>query len=174
MIVGVELSGNPNSGAFEPFIGELERARAGGVKVSLHCAETVKQKDESQQMIDFAPDRLGHCCYLTKQQIKEVCDKNIPVEICPTSNVVATQCAMISMLPHLYEFKSHNHNLIVCCDDTLIFNTNQSMELFEFAKAAQIGSSEELKKLLSGNVDAIFYDNQQFKDSLRADIQASF
>lgn len=40
-------------------------------------------------MIDFKPDRLGHCCFLTKDQIKQVVDLEIPVEICPTSNVAA-------------------------------------------------------------------------------------
>lgn len=64
-IVGVELSGDPRSGSFETFEADLKAFRAEtGMKVSLHCAETEEQKAESQAMIDFEPDRLGHCCYL--------------------------------------------------------------------------------------------------------------
>ena len=28
-------------------------------------------------------------------------------------------------------------NLVICCDDTMLFNTNLSMEMFEFIKAAK-------------------------------------
>ena len=64
-IVGVELSGDPRDGSFATFEADLRSFREEtGMKVSLHCAETEEQKAESQSMIDFAPDRLGHCCYL--------------------------------------------------------------------------------------------------------------
>lgn len=49
--------------------------------------------------------------------------------------------------------------MIICCDDTLLFNTNISMELFEFAKAVKITEVSDLKELLIKNVDAIFYED---------------
>ena len=94
-------------------------------------------------------------------------DLNIPVEICPTSNVAATQCNLVPFLPHLKEFAKYNHNMIVCCDDTLLFNTNISMELFEYAKAVGMFDKEELKALATRNVDAIFYDDEEYKDYLK-------
>jgi hypothetical protein len=57
--------------------------------------------------------------------------------------------------------------MIVCCDDTsnlmkqlnysfiVLFGTNLSNELFEFAKAVK-ASTRDLKELLGRNVDAIF------------------
>ena len=64
-IVGIELSGDPRSGAFSTFETELAAFRdETGLKISLHCAETEEQIAESQSMIDFNPDRLGHCVYL--------------------------------------------------------------------------------------------------------------
>ena len=66
IIVGLELSGDPRVGSFSTFRPEFERAQSLGFKVSLHCAETKEQTD-SQEMIDFKPDRLGHCCYLSKE-----------------------------------------------------------------------------------------------------------
>ena len=41
-------------------------------------------------------------------------------------------------LKHLVEFWKLKHNVIMCCDDTLLFNTNSSQELFEFAKAMKV------------------------------------
>lgn len=73
-------------------------------------------------------------------------DMDIPIELCPTSNVAGAQCAVVELLPHLKEFKKYeNPNIIVCCDDTFLFNTNLSMEFFEYAKAMKMTQPEQLK-----------------------------
>ena len=38
-LVGVELSGDPRTGKFTDFREALNKAKEGGLKVSLHCAE---------------------------------------------------------------------------------------------------------------------------------------
>ena len=122
-------------------------------------------------MIDFKPDRLGHCCFLTNEQIKQVVDLGIPVEICPTSNVAATQCHLVSFLPHCKEFlKYDNAKLIICCDDTLLFNTNLSMELFEFVKSFEILDKEKVKSLVANGIDAIFLDDEDLKTKFKSEI----
>ena len=120
-IVGVELSGDPRVGNWEDFRDVLDKARSQyGKKISLHCAEVEEQAKESRGMIDFKPDRLGHCIYLTKEEMAEVVEKQIPVEICPTSNMAACKTAFnqVNQLPQLQEFQRLNHNMIICCDDT--------------------------------------------------------
>lgn len=114
-------------------------------------------------MIDFNPDRLGHCCFLTKEQIKQTVDMNIPVEICPTSNVSTTHSGLAQFLKHAQEYNRLDHNVIICCDDTLLYNTNLSMELFEYCKSFRIYDKEKIKQLLIKNVDAIFLDDPEFK-----------
>ena len=173
-LVGIELSGDPRKGSFADFKDQFKRAQELGIKVTLHCAETADQKAESQDMIDFKPDRLGHCCFLTKEQIKQTVDMNIPVEICPTSNVSATQCGLAQFLKHAQEFTRLDHNVIICCDDTLLFNTNLSMELFEFCKSFKIYDKEKIKQLLVRNVDAIFLDDPEFKQSLKDEILSKY
>lgn len=97
-------------------------------------------------------------------------DLGIPVEICPTSNVAATQCGIPSFLPHLKYFKEHPEaNLVICCDDTFLFNTNLSMELFEFAKAMDL-TSDQVKDLLVKSISAIFFMDDDFKESLKNEI----
>lgn len=66
-MVGLELGGDPKNGDFdEGFQAEFRRAQENGFKVSLHCAELKAQKD-TQKMIDFRPDRLGHCIFLSPE-----------------------------------------------------------------------------------------------------------
>lgn len=108
-------------------------------------------------MIECKPDRLGHCCFLTAEQLRLVNELCIPVEVCPTSNLAVVKDAnnIVSLLPHLQQLHKLQHNFIVCTDDTMLFSTNLSTELFEYAKGFNV-SSEDLKALLVRNVDAIF------------------
>ena len=64
--------------------------------------------------------------------------------------------------------------MIVCADDTFLFNTNISMEFFEYAKAVGKFGKEELKAHLMRNVDAIFLDDEDYKDHLKNQIIAKF
>jgi len=63
------------------------------------------------------------------------------------------------LLPHLKEFYKLTHNLIICCDDTMLFGTNISNELFEFGKAVK-ATIRDLKAQLERNVEAIFADDE--------------
>ena len=61
------------------------------------------------------------------------------------------------------EFQSLNHNVIVCCDDTLLFNTTLSLEFFEYAKTLKIFNKTDLKNHLVRNLEAIFLQDEEFK-----------
>ena len=69
LVVGLELSGDPRKGSFSDFLPVFEEARKEhGLKITLHCAEVEEQAGaEAQSMIDFKPDRLGHCCFLSEE-----------------------------------------------------------------------------------------------------------
>ena len=71
------------------------------------------------------------------------------------------------MLPHLRLLHEIGHNIIICTDDTMLFSTNLSTEMFEYTKAFNV-SAQDMKKLLIRNVEAIFDDT--CKDWLRAKI----
>lgn len=45
--------------------------------------------------------------------------------------------------------------MIICTDDTMLFSTNISTELFEYSKAFDV-CSEDLKQLMLKAADAIF------------------
>ena len=65
--MGIEISGDPRGGDFNTFSELMQTFKEeSGLKVALHCAEAEEQMNESQAMIDFNPDRLGHCVYLVR------------------------------------------------------------------------------------------------------------
>ncbi|CAN0220832.1 unnamed protein product [Discosporangium mesarthrocarpum] len=87
-VLGVDFSGNPRKGSFTGLRPAFDAARRGGLKVSLHCGEVTGEEEETQAMIDFRPDRLGHAILLGEHTVTQLLslEPRIPIEICPTSN----------------------------------------------------------------------------------------
>jgi adenosine deaminase len=62
----------------------------------------------------------------TTEQIAQVHELGIPVEVCPSSNLCFVKNAsnIISRMEHLAELVRLDHNIVICCDDTMLFSTN--------------------------------------------------
>jgi adenosine deaminase len=112
-VVGVDLGGNPTKQDFQMFAPLFSKARRAGLKVTLHCGEVpcvndlknhvkddanirqegaaVAQYDEAVAILDFKPDRLGHAMLLPPNLQARIVQERIPVETCPTSNVMTLE-----------------------------------------------------------------------------------
>ena len=56
-------------GKFSDFKDIFIRAKEeGDLKVSFHCAELPEQAKETPEMLDFKPNRLGHCIYMVNYE----------------------------------------------------------------------------------------------------------
>ena len=54
----------------------------------MHFLLQVYAPAETQQMLDFRPDRLGHMCCLNSALEEQLFASTIPVELCLSSNVI--------------------------------------------------------------------------------------
>jgi len=126
-VVGIDLGGNPTVGRFRDFRPLLEKARAAGLRVTVHCGEvpctggastnrsdpsggsissdddddddtddtdelrTREYYQEVVDILDFRPDRLGHALLLPPKLRRRVRELQIPIETCPTSNVMTLE-----------------------------------------------------------------------------------
>jgi len=159
-LVGVELGGNPTKNDFIMFQPAFEMARKACLSVSLHCAEVScgadsssdsmseqRARREAQTMIDFHPDRLGHALLLTREQHEEVIRKGIPIETCPTSNVMTLELANrfhgklvhgLRQHPALAQWIKASHPIVICTDDPGVFHTTLSKELLLVHEAMDV------------------------------------
>lgn len=128
-VVGVDLSGAPTVGSWVTYKDALRDAKAHGLGVALHCGEVEDTVEEQSAMLDFGPDRLGHCVHTVRDA--ELCERliqsKIPVELCLTSNVM-TRSNESYAAHHFGELRAREHPICLCTDDTWVFNTTLSRE----------------------------------------------
>jgi adenosine deaminase len=129
-VVGVDLGGNPRQQDFGLFESLFQKARDAGLKVTIHCAEIEcpssfpdnhndtditatssvvhsKEYKEIQRILRFRPDRIGHGVLLPKDLLLQLEELQIPVETCPTSNVLTLE---MFHRDHAHQWDSINSN----------------------------------------------------------------
>jgi len=134
LIVGIDVSGDPAVGNLVDYVGVLKEARSRGLKSSVHLAE-IPNRDEVETFLNaFLPDRIGHGTCLTAARggseaiEKLVIDNAIPLELCPSSNVIGQTVRGYSD-HHFKEWGlSRDHPIVICTDDMGVFKTSLSKE----------------------------------------------
>jgi adenosine deaminase len=90
-VVGVDLCGDPAKGDVRIFTTSFARAKAAGLKMTLHFAESEPSSSdlELDTLLSWKPDRLGHVIHVKEQFRKIIEQQNIGVELCLSCNVHA-------------------------------------------------------------------------------------
>ncbi len=154
-ILGLDYSGNPYLNSFRDFSSIFEEARLKGFKTAIHIAETEGEvcKQETLEILQFKPDRLGHFNFFDKELLDLVFKLRIPLEICPSSNYSTVK--LNSMKEHHFGlFFQEKYPMSVCTDDTGVFDTDLSREVYEIWKAFGL-DSKEVKEFLERSMECI-------------------
>ena len=189
-IVGVELGGNPMRNDFRDFQPAFELARKEGLPIAIHCGEVplgenelekdetkLKAYHEAVSILQFKPDRLGHALLLSGSLMEKLSQQPIPIECCPTSNVMTLELALhkegnlldgMKLHPQLGKWLEKKYPISINTDDSGLFCTNLTKELLLVAKAHHLGDVE-LSDIVLGSVEHIF--DQEIQSTLRTNIQ---
>ncbi|OMJ85567.1 hypothetical protein SteCoe_13113 [Stentor coeruleus] len=153
--VGLDFSGNPMANKFNYYVEVFNEARKSGLKITVHTAE-IEDEEDTVDILNFRPDRIGHCNYLSERCENLVKDLRIPMEICPSSNMATI--GLGSMVDHHFgKFYGFDHPIAICTDDTLLFDTDISKEYELVANAYSLGD-EDLKKIVKNSAEMAFSD----------------
>lgn len=135
-VVGVELSGDPTRGSAADFLPALQAARDAGLRVSVHCGETMNVR-ETEAVLDWRPDRLGHMCVLSHTSVARMMalppGSRIPIEVCPTSNALTLHLPSLHHHPTLNPWLTAGYPIAICTDDSGVFGVSLSDEYREVA-----------------------------------------
>jgi adenosine deaminase len=120
-VVGVDLCGNPAQGDVRIFEKAFQRAKAAGLKITLHFAETELSASDAelQTLLSWGPDRLGHVIHVREEFQEEIKRRNIAVELCLSCNVHAKMITGTYSDHHFGLWKESTVPVILCVSATM-------------------------------------------------------
>jgi len=176
LVVGVDFSGNPAKGKFQDFVEMLNMCRASGLKITVHAAE-VPADEETDAVLEFAPDRIGHLLHLRERHFASMeSAAGPPVELCPSSNMVNLHLdrSPQGLRGHATAARwlyGGRVPISINTDDTLLLGTTLSQEYALFAEAFNL-SREFIANFVADVAEHSFLPETE-RLRLRAEIDAT-
>ncbi|KAI9158991.1 subtilisin-like serine protease [Paramyrothecium foliicola] len=166
-VVGVDLCGNPLKGDVATFRDAFEKAKANGLKVTLHFAEVPESSttEELRTLLSYQPDRLGHVVNVPDDIKEEIASRGLGLELCLSCNVHAKLISGGFADHHFGYWKDKGCPISLCTDDVGVFRSPVSNEYLLAAEHFNL-SREELVQISRRAIDSIFSTDVE-KDRMR-------
>lgn len=122
-VVGVDLCGNPMKGDVSTFREAFAKAKAAGLKLTLHFAEVPQSstREELETLLSYEPDRLGHVVNVPDDIKETIAARRIGLELCLSCNVLAKLTAGGFADHHFGYWKDKGCPICLCvCDPALL------------------------------------------------------
>jgi adenosine deaminase/aminodeoxyfutalosine deaminase len=167
-VVGIGLGGDERKGPPELFRDVYARARSGGLRTTVHAGETVGPESVWSALRELQPDRIGHGLHVPEDPalVAYLAEKQVPVEICISSNVLTGCCGSYEEHP-LRRLFDAGVMVTLNTDDPEMFHTDLGRE-FEIARDSQRFSNNELHQLARNSLQASFLSSGRKKQLLVA------
>jgi adenosine deaminase len=165
-IVAIDLCASEEEGFCGEFIEPIALAREYGYRVTIHAGETGIGKNVLEAVEWLGAERIGHGVFIKDcvEAYNIVKEKQIVLEMCPTSNVQTKAVNQFSDHP-IYDFHRDGIKVTVNTDNRTVSDTTMAKECDlvsnEFAM-----SCEEYKQIYMNSVHASFA-NGKTKEELK-------
>jgi adenosine deaminase/aminodeoxyfutalosine deaminase len=154
-IIGIGIGGDERRMGAEPFRELYAEARDAGLRLTAHAGETVGPEG-IWGALNIGAERIGHG--LTAQFDAELMDilveRQVPVEICVTSNVRTGSCPSIAEHPVRRYFES-GLMITLNSDDPSLFGSDLLGE-YGLAEREFQFTEEQLRELAANSIEASF------------------
>lgn len=158
-IVGIDVAGpERDSFSMKKHAPLLLEAKKKGLGVTVHTGEVGRLKEMRYVVREIAPQRIGHglACAKDKKLMREISEKNITLEICPTSNL------RNSVVKNTAELKSIIRTILkngvkftINTDGPEMYRTNVHKEQ-EFLRKSRILTQKEIDQCTKWAFEASF------------------
>lgn len=154
-VVAIGIGGDEQKAPPELFREQYAYAGAQGLRLTAHAGESAGP-ESIWGALNLGAERIGHA--LTAGQdpelIEELAQRQIPVEICLTSNLRTSCCAKLSDHP-VKRYFDQGLMLTLNSDDPAMFGTTLNRE-YELAQAEFAFTDEHLRELARNSFEASF------------------
>ena len=156
-IIGLGLGGSEHVGPPRDFVGVFHRAIEHGLKIVAHAGEVTGPETIRDSLNLLRVQRIGHgtSAYLDPHLMKKLREEQIPLEICPTSNIYTAKYVTDMKHHPIRTFYDQGLLVTVNSDDPTIFGTDLSDEYIRLLQAG-VFSLEEIVILIRNGIFATF------------------
>ena len=159
-IVGIGIGGDERRTGPEPFRDLYAEARDHGLRLTAHAGETMGP-ESIWGALNIGAERIGHALSAIDdpELIEVLAERQIPLEICLTSNLRTASCPSLPEHP-VRNYFDHGLMITLNSDDPELFNSDLKSEYrlaarhFEFTR-------EHLRELASNSIEASFLPAEQ-------------
>lgn len=154
-VVGVGIGGDEVKAPPELFREQYAYAAAQGLRLTAHAGESAGP-ESIWGALNLGAERIGHGLTAAQDSelIEELSQRQIPVEICLTSNVKTGCCVHLRDHP-VRKYFDHGLMLTLNSDDPEMFGTSLNRE-YELAQAEFGFTDEHLRELARNSFEASF------------------
>jgi adenosine deaminase len=153
-IIGIGIGGSEHLYPPEPFANVYESARALGLCTSAHAGEAAGPESIRGAVEALGVDRIGHGIAARQDSsvMALLAERQIPIELCPLSNVATGSIAAIGDHP-VRDFWQAGLMLTVNTDDPGMFHNSMVAEFMVLHDVFGFGR-DEIRTLILNGVDA--------------------
>lgn len=167
-IVGIDISGDSTHGETTAIYAEIKRAKKAGLYIALHLGESPEEIDtpekeilQAEDLYQLQPDRIGHAVFLSPLALKWILDHPlVPIEVCPTSSVLAGMMDHHKNHPGIAYYLQHNHPIVIGTDDPLLFKTSLTAEYRKLMELDGI-TIEKIQQMIQWSFDFAFLPEEE-------------
>ncbi len=166
-VYGLDIAGDEVKNSAKPFADLFDRAKKSGLGLTIHAGEACGAANVREAVVDFHADRIGHGISSVEDEsvMKLLCEKNIMLEVCPTSNFYTGVVPSIKNHP-IKKLMETGVPVSLNTDDPAILATTLTDEYV--AAVSELGFDEnDLKVLNQAAIEHVFYpDKEKLKNML--------
>jgi adenosine deaminase/aminodeoxyfutalosine deaminase len=159
-IIGIGIGGDERRGPAEWFKDLYAEAKTRGLRLTAHAGESAGP-DSIWAALNIGAERLGHCltAQFDDELMEELAQRQVPVELCPSSNVATGCCRVLEEHPLRRYFES---GLMVTLnsDDPPMFATDLLGEYWLAHEEFEL-TLEQLREIASNSIEASFLPAEQ-------------
>ena len=166
-IVGIGIGGDERRTGAEPFRELYAEARDAGLRLTAHAGETVGP-ESIWGALNIGAERIGHglSAHHDAELMEVLAERQVPIEICITSNMRTGSCP--SFLEHpVRRYFDSGLMITLNSDDPALFGSDLSDE-YRLAEREFQFTQEQLRELASNSIEASFLPPERKVAILRA------
>jgi adenosine deaminase/aminodeoxyfutalosine deaminase len=154
-VIGIGIGGDEQKAPPEMFREQYVYAAAQGLRLTAHAGENASP-ESVWGALNLGAERVGHglTAYQDQELVEELAIRQIPIEICLTSNVRTGCCGKMSEHP-VRRYFDQGLMLTLNTDDPAMFQTSLTRE-YELAQTEFGFTDEHLRELARNSFEASF------------------